>query len=200
MFQFFVIFWPSFLHAQVMALLTPPSLAACAGHTLLDLDKPFCHLGVTALLHRLLPALGRDYLVRILKPHVAQLPPPLSKRAQEVLHNLRAPTLACKFLLGPLCPQCHSVFWTLADKWFIVTWVNGLFWSLEDTEHCYSIVCSAPSKGRMLCRDAVVVGHQFHAASSQNVIHRDLPVFLGDTDTVWGRVCGPFCCYIHKGP
>lgn len=52
-------------------MFTPPSLVARTGHTLLDLDKPLCHLGVAAVLHRLLPALGRDYLVRTLSPHVA---------------------------------------------------------------------------------------------------------------------------------
>lgn len=63
------------LYAWTTAVFTPPSLVARTGHTLLDLDKPLCHLGVTALLHRLLPALGRDYLVRTLKPHMASVPP-----------------------------------------------------------------------------------------------------------------------------
>ncbi|EDL22101.1 ATPase, class VI, type 11A, isoform CRA_a, partial [Mus musculus] len=41
---------------------------ARTGHALLDLDQPLCHLGVAALLHCLLPALGRGYLA------VPQLP------------------------------------------------------------------------------------------------------------------------------
>lgn len=52
-------FWPS------RACLTAGvCLSAGAGHALLDLDQPLRHLGVPALLRRLLPALGRDHLVR----------------------------------------------------------------------------------------------------------------------------------------
>ena len=38
-------------------------LSAGVRYTLLDLDKPFCDLGVAAVLHRLFPPLGRNYLV-----------------------------------------------------------------------------------------------------------------------------------------
>lgn len=40
-------------------------LSAGIRYTLLDLDKPFCYLGVAAILHRLFPPLGRNYLVWI---------------------------------------------------------------------------------------------------------------------------------------
>lgn len=37
---------------------------ACPGHTLLDVDQPLCHMGVTAFLCHLLPPVGRHHLVR----------------------------------------------------------------------------------------------------------------------------------------
>lgn len=43
--------------------------SAGAGHALLDVDKPLCHLGIPAVLRRLLPALGRGHLVGSLSPH-----------------------------------------------------------------------------------------------------------------------------------
>lgn len=89
-FQFCLFFHDFFAFLSTcLPLLTPPSLAACAGHPLLDLDKPLCHLGVTALLRRLLPALGRDYLVRILKPHLA-------------------PTAHTPVMEGPRCTFCTA--------------------------------------------------------------------------------------------
>ncbi len=36
---------------------------ACPGHTLLDVDQPLCHMGVTAFLCHLLPPVGRHHLV-----------------------------------------------------------------------------------------------------------------------------------------
>lgn len=37
---------------------------ACLGHTLLDVDQPFCHMGLTAFLCHLLTPVGRHHLVR----------------------------------------------------------------------------------------------------------------------------------------
>lgn len=105
-----------------MPLLTPPSRVARTGHTLLDLDKSLCHLGLAALLHRLLPALGRDYLVRILKPHMALTAPHSCHGGPKTcaLHNLPPPAMACRLLLEHVPPMSVH-FGALAYKWFTGT-------------------------------------------------------------------------------
>lgn len=77
MFQFHLISddFLALISACMDATVDTSSLVAGAGHTLLDLDKPLCYLGITTVLRRLLPALGGDYLVRIPKPPVSPTAP-----------------------------------------------------------------------------------------------------------------------------
>lgn len=45
-------------------LMSRPCLVAGSRHSLLDLDQPFCHLGLADFLCGLLSAVGRHHLVR----------------------------------------------------------------------------------------------------------------------------------------
>lgn len=80
------------------------SLSAGAGHPLLDLDKPLCHLGV-GLFTRLFPPLGRSRLVRILM--ISQAPPHHQSRG--VFHRgpkLRSTPPCSRVRVWVACPPC----------------------------------------------------------------------------------------------